>query len=143
MGSGRTSMQFLTDYFKDIIITGIIFPGDDRKTNPVKECVTNTNYEIVEQDIKDFNENQEIDIVLAHLFLGEAEKFAENKFEEILDKLFSIKTKYLVLVNMFSDKIDYNLLLKKIAEKGEILKLEHSVSRSGNEYIGMTIKLNI
>ena len=111
-----------------------------RKIDPVKECVTNTNYEIVEKDILDFNENQQVDIVLGHLFLGEAEKFDGNKFDQILNKLFSIKTKYLVLVNLFRDNINYNLLLKHIAEKGKILKATYTKSESGDECIGMTIQ---
>lgn len=142
MGAGRTSIQYLTDRFKDIIITGIVYPGDLRKIDPAKECVTNTNYEIVEQDILDFDENQEIDIVLGHLFLGEAEKFAGNKFGQIVEKLFSINTKYLVIVNLFRDSINYNLLLKQIFEKGEIVKIGYTKSESGDECLGMTIKFN-
>ena len=89
VGSGRTSIQYLTDRFKDVVITGIIFPGDTRKTDPIKECVTNTSYKLIELDIKDFHENQTFDVVLAHLFLGEAEKFAGNKFDGIAVKMKS------------------------------------------------------
>jgi hypothetical protein len=143
MGSGRTSIQYLTDRFKDLKITGVVFPGDKRKTDPIKECVTNTNYELVERDIKNLDQNLEIDIVLAHLFLGEAEKFAGNKFKEIVDKLFSIKTKYLVMVNLERDNINYDYLNKKISEKGKILKEYKIISEGGDLCLGMTIKLNV
>lgn len=75
------------------------------------------------------------------MFLGEAKKFAENKFEEILDKVFEIKTKYLVLVNIFRDSvISYHLLLKKIAQTGEIKKLSYTKSEGGDDCIGFLIK---
>jgi hypothetical protein len=72
--------------------------------------------------------------------LGEAEKFGGNKFEEVLERLFTIKTKYLVLVNLFSDGIDYNLLLKRIAQTGEIIKLGYVIRENGENSLGMTIK---
>lgn len=143
IGSGRTSIQYLTDKYKNLMITGVVFPGDIRKIDPIKECVTNTNYKIIQQDILNFDSNQEIDIVLGHLFLGEAEKFNCNKFEEIVNKLFSIKTKCLILVNLFRDNINYNLLLKKITEEGKIIKLSYIKSESGDECIGITIKLDL
>src|SRR3989344_356268 len=83
LGSGRTSIFYLTDRFKNTIVKGVVYPGDARKIDPIKECVKNKNYQIIESDIKDLNFGENHDIVLAHLFLGEAEKFAENKFEEI------------------------------------------------------------
>ncbi len=141
VGSGRTSIYYLTDKFKDVKIKGLVYPGDQRKIEPIKECVKNTNYELVETDIKNFDFSQEFDVCLAHLFLGEAGKFAENNFEEILNKLFEIKTKYLVMVNLFRDNINYNLLLKKISEIGNITKVAYTQSESGDECIGLTVQL--
>ena len=140
VGSGRTSIFYLTDKFKDIKVMGIVYPDDQRKIQPIKECVKNTNYELVETDIKNFDFSQEFDVTLAHLFLGEAGKFAENNFEEILNKLFEIKTKYLVMINLFRDNINYNLLLKKIAEMGNIIKTAYTKSEDGDECIGLTIQ---
>ncbi len=141
LGSGRTSIFYLTDKYKDLIIKGVVYPGDNRKTDPIKECVKNTNYEIVESDIKDLDFNESFDLVLGHLFLGEAEKFADNQFAEILDKVFEIKTKYLVLINIFKDDvINYNLFLKKIAQTGEIKKLSYIKSEGGDDCIGFLIK---
>jgi len=142
IGSGRTSIFYLTDRFKNLIIKGIIYPGDVRKIDPIKKCVKNDNYELVESDIKDFDSKEKFDLVLAHLFLGEAEKFGKNNFESILKKLFSIKTNYLILVNLFRDEINYNLILKEIALKGNILKIEYDISEHGDEYLGMLIKFN-
>lgn len=141
LGSGRTSIFYLTDKFKNITIKGVIYPGDLRKIEPIKECVENENYKIIESDIKDLDSSENYDVVLAHLFLGEAEKFAGNKFEEVLDNLFKIKTKYLVLVNLVRDNINYNLLLKKISHMGDIVKICHTKSENGEECIGLAIRL--
>lgn len=140
LGSGRTSIQYLTERYRDLNIEGVVYPGDARKTDPIKECVSNTNYAILESDIADLDFDKSYDVVLAHLFLGEAEKFAGNKFHEILDRLFELKTRYLVVVNLSRDNIDYNLLLRKIAETGEIKKVSHVKSESGeDDCIGLLI----
>jgi hypothetical protein len=140
VGSGRTSMDYLTNKFKKLKIKGIVYPGDTRKIIPIKECVKNKNYELIESDIMNFNSKEKFDIILGHLFLGEAEKFGKNKFEKVLKKLFSINTNYFVLVNLFGDKIDYNLLLKQISIKGSILKIKYGISESGDEFLGILIK---
>lgn len=142
IGSGRTSIFYLTDRFKNIIVKGIVFPGDNRKIDPIKECVKNTNYELVETDIMNFNSDDKFDAVLAHLFLGEAEKFAGNKYEEILNKLFSIKTRYLIITYFENDIMDRNLLMKYVHEYGEIAKQDQTESRSEEWGIsfGMAIK---
>lgn len=140
IGSGRTTIQYLTDRYPNLIIKGVVYPGDERKIQPIKECVTNNNYGLIESDVANLKLNEKYDIVLAHLFLGEAEKFAGNKFENILNKLFSIKTKYLVIVNLARDNINYDLLDKKIKEKGEIIKRNSVKSESGEETLGILIK---
>jgi hypothetical protein len=51
VGSGRTSIFYLTDRFKNVTVEGIVYPGDDRKISPIKECVKNDNYKLIETDI--------------------------------------------------------------------------------------------
>ena len=140
IGSGRTSIFYLTDRFKDVVVEGVVYPGDIRKIGPIKENVKNNNYKLIETDILDFNSEKEYDVVLAHLFLGEAEKFVSNKFEAILAKLFEIPTRYLILVNLFRDNINYSLLLKQISEYGDIAKIKHVISEDGEISLGMLIK---
>lgn len=152
VGSGRTSIAYLTDKFKNLKIKGIVYPGDERKIQPIKECVKAENYELIETDIKNFDFSQEFDLVLAHLFLGEATKFADNKFEDILDSLFALKTKYLVIVNVsYDDTISYFALLKKIAQSGKIAGLSYAPGseseadprdKFGGGSIGLCIKFN-
>ena len=142
VGSGRTSVFYLTEKYKNTLVQCVVYPGDKRKIEPIKQCVKNNNYKLIEADFKNFNPNQNFDVILAHLFLGEAEKFGKNKFEKIIKKLFSIKTKYLILINLFRDNINYNLLLKTISQTGKIVKLNYVVSESGEDCLGMTIKFN-
>jgi hypothetical protein len=152
VGSGRTSIGYLTNRFKDLKITGIIYPDDQERIKKLKESVENKNYELIETDVKNFDKSKNYDIVLAHLFLGEAAKFAGNGFEEILENLFEIKTNYLVIVNLsFDDVVNYFLLLKKISQTGKIIGLsfvpssESEVDRRekyGGGCIGMCIKFS-
>lgn len=140
VGSGRTSIFYLTDKYKDVVVEGVVYPGDDRKIGPIKEYIRNDNYKLIETDILDFNPKKSYDVILAHLFLGEAEKFGDNKFEKILAKLFTINTKYLIIVNLFRDNINYNLLLKQISEYGDIVGIKHVISEDGETSLGMLIK---
>lgn len=139
MGAGRTSVHYLASRFKKVNIEAAVYPGDTRKILPVLECVPEENYEIVESDVKNFK-NKKYDLVLAHLFLGEAEKFGKNKFADVLKSLFSIKTKYLVIVNREDDKINYDLLAKYIKKAGSIVSAASILTEGGHYCLGFTIK---
>lgn len=140
VGSGRTSIFYLIERYKNIVVEGLVYPGDDRKISPIKECVKNDNYKLIETDILDFNPEKSYDVILAHLFLGEAEKFGDNKFEKILVKLFAIDTRYLVIVNLFRDNINYDLLLRQISEYGDIKRIKYVISEDGETSLGMLIR---
>lgn len=152
VGSGRTSIQYLTDRFKDLNITGIVYPDDEERMQKLESSVKNKNYKIIRTDIKSFDKSRNYDIVLAHLFLGEATKYASNNFEEILDNLFAIKTRYLIIVNVsYDDSISYFYLLKKIARAGKIVGLSYVESseseadpreKFGGGCVGMCVKFN-
>ena len=140
LGAGRTSVHYLANKFKNLTVKAIVYPGDERKIKPILECVPEKNYEIVESDIKDLKIKR-VDLVLAHLFLGETEKFGDNKFSEILDQLFSIKTKYLIVVNLFRDQvIEYRLFLKYVAKKAKGIEVAYQLSEQGDECLGFLIK---
>jgi len=139
MGAGRTSVHYLANRFKKINIEAVVYPGDTRKIKPILECVSEKNYEIIESDIRNFK-NKKVDLVLAHMFLGEAEKFGKNKFNNVLKSLFAIKTKYLIIINREDDKIDYNLLARYIKKFGEILEIVDQPTEDGHDCIGFTIK---
>ena len=64
---------------------------------------------------------KEYDLVLAHLLLGEAEKFGNN-FEVLLEKLLEIKTKYLIIIDIKEDpSVDYSYLEREINQKYKII----------------------
>lgn len=148
VGSGRTSIQFLADKFKSVIVKGLVYPGDKRKLLPIRDCVSRKNYEIIERDFKNTRFTEEFDVVLAHLFLGEATKFGSNTFEGMLRKLFLLKTKYLVIVDLlFDSEVDYNAIFQMIAKKGKLLKIIYQWrdNESRGEYrgiVGFLIELN-
>lgn len=143
IGSGRTSLKFLADRFKNVIIEAVVYPGDERKIKPIKECVKNNNYRIIERDIKDIDFNKSYDIALAHLFLSEvaACKFTSDKFESILNLLLSIKTTYLVIVDLLGDKdLNFSMIEKSIVQSGDLLKTVYQKSSEGRDCIGYLVK---
>jgi len=142
VGGGRTSVSYLTNRFKDKKIKSIVYPGDERKIKPILESVASNNYQIIESDIRDFK-SKKVDLILSHLFLGEAEKFNKNKFETILKALFGLKTKYLVIVNREDDGVNYFSFFKLLPAKSKIVKVFCLKQESNNnhEYLGMVIKM--
>ncbi len=138
-GSGRTSLSFLTTHFNDGFISAIIYPGDERKRTGITESVKARNYTLKETDLNKYTQETDFDIVLAHLLLGEAEKFSKEPFSKMLDSLFSIKTKYLIIVDILSDQsVDYGLLTGYISKNGKILK-----EVKEGEYVGFLIQKNL
>lgn len=101
-GSGRTSLYFLTNAFPKSEITAIVYPGDRRKSDSIRQFVPSTNYLLKEIDIKNLNQNERFDIVLAHLLLGEAKKFG-NAFDDVLNSLFKVKSDCLAIVDVLED----------------------------------------
>jgi trans-aconitate methyltransferase len=133
-GSGRTSLHFLTTKFPNANITAIVYPGDERKIEGIKEFVHANNYVLKEIDIRNFKSETEFDMILAHLLLGEATKFG-NRFNDVLNALFSIKTRYLVIVDVLEDTdVDYRSILAATAQEGSIKKINFS-----DRYIGFLI----
>lgn len=136
-GSGRTSLYFLRSRFPHARITAIVFPGDQRKIKSIREFVPPSYYMLKEIDIINFNGKEEFDIVLAHLLLGEASKFG-NTFDDVLDALFSIKTKHLVIMDVLEDPdVNYRSILRAIAMKGSIRKISCL-----DKYIGFLISMD-
>lgn len=147
-GSGRTSLNYLINTFPNANIDAIVFPGDTRKTNSIKENV-NGKYNLIETDICKANILKKYDLVLAHLLLGEATKF-NNSFEDLLEKLLKIKSNYYVIYDFKEDNtLDFNYLEKylqdnnfEILDKKEFPKLEPQQFTNflGSTYIAYLIK---
>ena len=50
-GSGRTSASLMLKYFPKAEVDAIVYPGDNRKKNPLENCIGSNRLEIVEADI--------------------------------------------------------------------------------------------
>ena len=135
-GSGRTSLYYLTTTFPNSFVEAFIYPGDERKKGGIERDVGTTNFKLEEIDIQNYKQKEDFDIVLAHLLLGEATKFNQNSFENVLNALFNIKTKHLVIVDIYADpQVNYGLLLKNISDVGRVIKLD-----CVDKYIGMVVE---
>ena len=147
-GSGRTSLNYLINTFPNANIDAVVFPGDYRKINSIKENVQGT-YNLIETDLCKNNVSKEYDLVLAHLLLGEATKF-NNTFEDLLEKLLKIKSTYYVIYDFKEDNtLDFNYLESylqnnnfEIIDKKEFPKQEPQQFTNflGSTYIAYLIK---
>ncbi len=114
-GSGKTSLSYLIKKYPNSTIDAIVYPGDTRKINSIKENVQG-NYNLLEKDLCKEKIEGTYDLVLAHLLLGEATKF-DNKFEDLLDKLLDINSKYYLIYDYKEDPtINYEYLKNYLKE---------------------------
>lgn len=120
-GSGKTSLSYIVNEFPNSKVDAVIYYNDDRKKKSIIENITASNYNLLEMDIVKNHVVKEYDLVLAHLLLGEAEKFGNN-FEVLLEKLLEIKTKYLIIIDIKEDpSVDYSYLEREINQKYKII----------------------
>jgi hypothetical protein len=111
-GSGRTSLNYLINTFPNANIDAVVFPGDYRKINSIKENVQG-NYNLTEIDLCKNNVSKEYDLVLAHLLLGEATKF-NNTFEDLLEKLLKmikLKLQHQILIKCILNVVSNQLVM--------------------------------
>lgn len=121
-GSGRTSLYFLANHFPNSKIVAIVYPGDRRKSDSIRQFVSSTNYVLREIDIRNLDENEKFDFVLAHLLLGESKLFG-NTFDDVLSSLFSTNTDYWAIVDVLEDlDIDYRSILRAIGSSNSLTK---------------------
>jgi trans-aconitate methyltransferase len=133
-GSGRTSLYFLTRRFPNSRITAIVYPGDRRKSDSIRGFVPHASYVLKEVDIRNLDETEKSDIVLAHLLLGEVTLFG-NTFNDVLSSLFSINSEHLAIVDVLEDpEVDYRAILRAIGSKGSLSKTVFM-----DKYIGLLV----
>lgn len=102
-GSGRTSLSIIANSFPNTSIDAVVYPSDMRKINSIKEITEhNNNISAIEKDICIDTVIREYDIIIAHLLLGEAAKFG-NTFEDLLEKVITMKYKYLIIIDYLED----------------------------------------
>lgn len=133
-GSGRTSLYYLCKNYPESQIDALVFPGDKRKLNGIKEDVLFDNYNVIEADIMNFIPELEYDIVLSHLLLGESGKFGRYASIEILKQLLSFPSKYYVVIDIADDPVtNWPAIISLIKSENKIL----SEKRVG-KYVGVT-----
>ena len=116
-GSGKTSLSMIINSFPNSPVDAIIYPGDIRKINSIREItVQNKNISVIEKDICRDIVGKEYDIIIAHLLLGEAAKFG-NLFEDLLEKVITMKYKYLIIIDYLEDPAVKEDDIVKICEK--------------------------
>lgn len=102
-GSGRTSLSIIASLFSNVPIDAVVYPGDLRKINSIKEITDhNSNINVIEKDICSDTIIKKYDIIIAHLLLGEAAKFG-NMFEDLLEKIITMKYNYLIIIDYLED----------------------------------------
>ena len=102
-GSGRTSLSIIANSFQNMSIDAVVYPGDLRKINSVREITDNNkNLRLIKKDICCDIFTNEYDLIIAHLLLGEAAKFG-NTFENLLEKVITMKYKYLIIIDYLED----------------------------------------
>lgn len=126
-GSGRTSLSVIADLFPDTPIDAVVYPGDMRKINSVKEISDRSeNISIIEKDICEATAAKAYDIITAHLLLGEAAKFG-NSFDDLLEKIISMKYKYLIIIDYLEDPAVNETDIMKACEKYGLTVVRKSV----------------
>lgn len=124
LGSGKTSMSLLLNKFSSSNITGICYPGDNRKLDKIRE-VCKGNYKLIEKDICKEIPDENYDLVLCHLLFGEATKFG-NTVSDMANMVFSIQSNNILVVDYLEDvDINFDELIEIAELKGfKIIKKE-------------------
>lgn len=117
-GSGKTSASLLLKYFNNAQVDAIVFPGDNRKKNPLETVISSNRLEVVEADICKECFRKKYDLCLAHLTLGEAHNFG-NHFTDLFHQLMDIKSKYFLIIDIFEDPaVHFRYMEQYFKEKG-------------------------
>lgn len=122
-GSGKVSASLLLKYFPRATVDAVIFPGDNRKKNPLYSAIGSDRLEIEEADICTTTFRRKYDLCLAHLTLGEAHNFG-NHFSDLFHHIMDINAKYFLFIDVLEDpSVHFRYLEQWLKEKGyKILK---------------------
>ncbi|MFQ6751986.1 MAG: hypothetical protein ACLRFL_00275 [Clostridia bacterium] len=122
-GSGKTSASILLKYFPSAKVDAVVYPGDNRKKNPLENSIGSDRLDIIEADICNTTFRRQYDLCLAHLTLGEAHNFG-NHFSDLFHKLMDIKSKHFVIMDILEDPaVHFRYIEQYLKEKGfKVLK---------------------
>ena len=117
-GSGKTSASIMLKYFPLAQVDAIVFPGDNRKKNPLENAIGSDRLEVVETDMCKACFRKKYDLCLVHLSLGEAHNFG-NHFSDLFHQIMGIKTKYFLIIDILEDPaVHYRYMDHYFREKG-------------------------
>ena len=122
-GSGKTSASILLKYFENAMLDAIVYPGDNRKKNPLESAIGSSRLEVIEANICTECFRKKYDLCMAHLTLGEAHNFG-NHFSDLFHQLMDIKAKYFIIIDIFEDPaVHFRYMEQYFKEKGfKVLK---------------------
>ena len=143
-GSGKTSLNILTNYFTKSVIDAVVFPGDLKKIDFIKETVTNENYVLKEIDLINTEIDKKYYLVLSHLLLGESKRF-DHLFIDMLSELMYIKSTYFIIIDFLENPdIDFEYIEEFLSNNLLTIEKEVSVSLSTpqefSDFEGKTLK---
>lgn len=116
-GSGKISASILLKYFPNAELDAIIYPGDNRKKNPLENAIGSDRLNVIEADICHTTFRKHYEFCLVHLSLGEARHF-DNSFEDLFHNIMQIKASYFLIIDIFEDPcVHFRYLEQYIKEK--------------------------
>lgn len=117
-GSGKVSASILLKYFPKASVDAVVYPGDNRKINPLETAIGSRRLEVVEADICSTCFRKKYDLCLAMLTLGEALHFG-NSFEKLFQQILEIRSKYYVIYDILEDPcVHYRYMEEYFKERG-------------------------
>ena len=117
-GSGKISASIALKYFPQAKVDAIIYPGDNRKKNPLENAIGSSRLEVVEADICNTTFRKTYDFCLVHMTLGEAQHFG-NSFENLFHRIMDIKAQYFLIIDVFEDpSVHFRYIEQYLKEKG-------------------------
>lgn len=120
-GSGKTSASIMLKLFPLAQVDAIIFPGDNRKKNPLENVISSHRLDIIEADLCKASIKKKYDLCLAHLTLGEALNFG-NSFENLFHKIMDLNAKYFIIYDILEDPcVHYRYIEQYLKEKGFVI----------------------
>ena len=117
-GSGKTSASILLKYFQTAQVDAVVYPGDNRKKNPLENAIGSKRLDIIEADICTACIRRKYDLCLAHMILGEAHNFG-NHFSDLFHQLMDIRAKYFIIYDILEDpSVHFRYMEQYFKEKG-------------------------
>jgi len=117
-GSGKTSASILLKYFPNAIVDAIIYPGDNRKKNPLENAIGSDRLEVIEADICKNTFPKNYDLCLVLLTLGEAQLFG-NSFQDLFHHIMDINARFFIVYDIWEDPcVHFRYMEQYFKEKG-------------------------